>query len=331
MRIPMAFAALAVLAVPAVADDDAASPTVTKKRLAIVQFETPYEYRNTRLAGGLTDMMITAMTKLGSFEIVERAQIDQILRERNLPAEGFVGPHTAAKLGELVGADMILGGKLTEFGVKTRKSGFIGTVGGVLGADLSTTTARAKIDCRLVETGSGRVVWADTGEATESRTGVSIAASDLHAWLAGIRLDSDEWSESRIGRAMRQAVDQVVEKLSVHYPPCGRIIGILDGDGAAGSSVVIDLGTFQDFKKGDSFTVFRERAVTNDVGEVIWTTRAKIGVVKIVEPRVDRSRAIVEAADPPVREGDTVICKALADKIAAEEEAGTAGGKKPER
>ena len=64
-----------------------ATPVSGKKRLAVINFDTPEEYWNTPLSRGLADMFITALVKSGSFDVIERTQLDAILKEHNLAAQ----------------------------------------------------------------------------------------------------------------------------------------------------------------------------------------------------------------------------------------------------
>lgn len=49
------------------------------------------------------------------FKVVERAQLDQILREHNISVSGYLSPATTKKIGEILGVDVLLVGEVTSY------------------------------------------------------------------------------------------------------------------------------------------------------------------------------------------------------------------------
>ena len=281
-----------------------ATPVSGKKRLAVINFDTPEEYWNTPLSRGLADMMITALVKSGSFDVIERTQLDAILKEHNLAAQGMIDPTTAVQAGKILGVDYILGGKVTEFGVKEKKSGIGALAGRVLGGvDIKNSTARVKMDVRLVDVTTARILLADTGLGEEKEKGIAFAAGGILNLVAVGRFDTQEWAESRIGKATRKAVDQVLGKITSFFPACGRVLGVMDLSGKR--CAILDLGKFSGIEVGKEFKVHRESAIKDDSGAVIWSEKQDVGTVRVIEVQNERSKAEIVSESTPIQKGDT--------------------------
>ena len=54
------------------------------------------------------------------FKVVERAQLDQVLREHHISVSGYLSPETTRKIGEILGVDVLLLGEVTSY-TPTRK------------------------------------------------------------------------------------------------------------------------------------------------------------------------------------------------------------------
>jgi hypothetical protein len=227
-----------------------------------------------------------------------------------------VDPATAAKSGKVLGVDMILGGKLTEFGVKEKRAGVLGALTKVtigIGVDTKNSTARAVIDARIVETTTARILMAETGTGENSEGKFFLAGTDFDKFVAAVNIGSTEWTESRIGRATRQAVDQIVQKVLDTFPVETAVRGVLP-DG----SVILDLGRFSGIKVGDQFEVMRETILFDeDTGEEIYRDHKTLGLLEVVEVQDERCKCKVVGglAEPP-KKGDYAVLKkkAVADK-----------------
>jgi TolB-like protein len=66
------------------------------------------------LAYGLADILITDLQRSGQLQIVDRLQLDALLREMQLAEAGRVDPATAPRVGRLVGARRLVIGALSQ-------------------------------------------------------------------------------------------------------------------------------------------------------------------------------------------------------------------------
>ena len=80
----------------------------------------------------------TQLVQSGKYVVVERAQLDAILQEQNLGASGAVTPATAAKVGKLLGVQLLLTGSMTQFSIQRTSVAMRG-----IGGTYSTPRARS--------------------------------------------------------------------------------------------------------------------------------------------------------------------------------------------
>lgn len=85
------------------------------KRVAIIYFENSGGDPNLeKLKKGLADMLITDLSNINMLSIVERSQIENLIKEQKLNNSKSFDPSTASKLGKLLGAQVILTGGYFE-------------------------------------------------------------------------------------------------------------------------------------------------------------------------------------------------------------------------
>lgn len=163
------------------------------------------------------DQTTTLLVNSYRFDVIERAQLDQLLNEQGL--EGIVDPNQLAQPGKVSGVDYLVIGKITNFRVKIEKSssGFsLGTVTKNIGlGDVKSDTTEITIDCgidlRVVNPTSGSVIAAEFGEYKKKDTlnafGVSVLGANATA-DGELQLDEDNQ-----GKVLRLAIDHCLRKM----------------------------------------------------------------------------------------------------------------------
>src|SRR5205814_1904064 len=63
----------------------------------------------------LTQKLVTALVKTGKFDVVERAKLDDLMKEQTFGATGMVDASRAAQMGKVLGADYFLEGVINIF------------------------------------------------------------------------------------------------------------------------------------------------------------------------------------------------------------------------
>jgi TolB-like protein len=92
----------------------------TRPGLAVLPFSNGGSYGQGKedfaaLERGIAGMMISELSQNPAARVVERQEIQRLLDEQNLGAQGRVDPQTAAKVGKLVGARYVVMGTFVDF------------------------------------------------------------------------------------------------------------------------------------------------------------------------------------------------------------------------
>jgi curli biogenesis system outer membrane secretion channel CsgG len=175
------------------------------------------------LNNAVCDMLTTEMSKQGR-DMVERSRLKDVTDEQDLGNAGRLEKSTAAPIGHILGADYLILGSITEWGMKTRSLGGGGLLGGVFGgARLSDVTARVKIDYHVVNARTGRIVAGSAGTAMGEDSSKGVALDNN--WYNHIDFSQSEWTSSQIGKATRKAVQQIASQLRAYpnWPPAPNL------------------------------------------------------------------------------------------------------------
>jgi curli biogenesis system outer membrane secretion channel CsgG len=93
------------------------------------------------------DVFVTELRDSRKFRVVEREQLQALMKEKNLTLSGDIDPATAVRVGKLLGVNYLLVGSVTEYGVTDK-------------------TATAAVTARLIDTSTGEIVWADEAKVS---------------------------------------------------------------------------------------------------------------------------------------------------------------------
>lgn len=269
-----------------------------KKIVCVMDLEDKSSHSHSwqNVGTGIAEMMVTALADTKKYTLIEREKLEKVLDEQKLGASGAVTAQTAAKIGRLLGAQYIITGSVTEFGVKDSKIG-VGGLEKVLpfggGAKVSKNTARVAIDVRAIDTTSAQIVAAAKGEGSKSsaefKGDLSIAPS--------FDFGKEGFDETIIGKAARKAVDDVAAELSKKFDEAGggavKIIKI------TGKQIYINSGGADGEKEGHVYGIYRmgEEMIDPDTGESLGSEETKIGTAKVVKVTPKYSVAETKAAD----------------------------------
>jgi TolB-like protein len=92
-------------------DLNSATPNTDAKRIAILYFDNGSDNAElSRLRKGLADMLISDLSKIKMLNVIERARLEEILKEQKLNNSKEFDASTATKVGKLLGVQYILTG-----------------------------------------------------------------------------------------------------------------------------------------------------------------------------------------------------------------------------
>lgn len=196
-----------------------------KARIAVSEFEDKMSsvglYR-AEYGRGMADMLATSLFQTNRFIVLEREKLQAVLAEQNLGASGRIKKETAAAIGELEGAELLVTAAITGF--DPGQAGGTGALGGVFGNTVpflsqiggGFTRARIAADLRLIDTKTGRIVAGTNAEGSAVALGgtTSVAGAPLGIGLGGFAKTP---MESAIREMIQKAVNFVVAQTPVTY------------------------------------------------------------------------------------------------------------------
>ena len=177
-----------------------------KPRIAVLEFEAKAEnqwYRWWRNNGATAaqDVFVTELVKSGKFRVIERSQLEALLKEQNMSLSGRVDPSTAVKAGKLLGVRYFLTGAVTEYGASEAKAGAPG-FRGLPSVRVGRKKFSAAMNARLIDTTTGEILWAD-----ESRHETKSAKVNVGGFGGGV--DDD----AMFDRVLKPVVVDLVKSL----------------------------------------------------------------------------------------------------------------------
>jgi curli biogenesis system outer membrane secretion channel CsgG len=226
-----------------------------KKRIAVLTFENKVSSRwydkSWNIEAGITEMLITELMKTGRFIVLERGSINEVMGEQDFGASGRVRAESAAKVGDILGAQLLVKGAVTEFTEK--ESGGMGgiAIGGVAIGGKSNT-GHVALDMRMIDSVSGQILASERAESKITQTGVGGIA-----FLGPVAFGGAGYKKTSLGKATREAVHKAVLAVIARMeqmPWEGRVVEVKNGKVYinAGSDLNIMAGAvFQVFNRGD--------------------------------------------------------------------------------
>ena len=192
-------------------------PGIAVRRLGVPEFQITGSNTEQQLARVAADQATTLMVNSGRFDVIERAQLDQLVKEQKLT--GIVKADELAKSGEVRGVDYLLVGKVSNFRVKRQSTGRGFGLGKLLPytgltdfqkRDMSVTV-EVGIDLRVVDTTSGSMLAAGTTDFTRTD---KVSAFGLEILGVGAQADASvQLDEDNKGLVLRLAIDDAIKRM----------------------------------------------------------------------------------------------------------------------
>lgn len=146
-----------------------------KPRIAVLEFKNKADNQYWWSGGGeaIQDVFVTELVKSGKFRVVEREQLAQLMREKNLSLSGDVDASTAVRAGKLLGVQYFLTGAVTEYGV-TDKGARGRSIGGLPSFSVKKRSFVAALNARIIDVETGDILWADEARGVEKSSKVNV-------------------------------------------------------------------------------------------------------------------------------------------------------------
>lgn len=279
-----------------------------KRSVAVADFGTTTIFDNqyglTNVGGGLAGLLATALVESDRFIVVERGRLSSVLAEQELAAAGMLHNDGQAAIGELLGAQYLLQGEITEFSEEAKGRGFslgIGSGDRRVGLSPRKRTGVVGIDVRVINTSTGQIV-----EAFTVREEITARAMALILEDGNVSMGHDNFSETPLGQAARAAVDEVVRQFATAAASEAWQATVVDYDQYG---IAINAGSESGVDVGDTFQIQRVTKVLTDpnTGRVLGKRAFQVGEITI--QHVENGIAFGKyepTIDLPARRGDIV-------------------------
>jgi curli biogenesis system outer membrane secretion channel CsgG len=189
-----------------------------RARIAVGDFQVKAAGATHDIGDGLREMLLTALFNSDYFIVLERQAINEIMLEQDLGASGRVKRETAAPIGELEGAEILVYGVVSEFESQASGGGLRLSMPRLpfsFGGDVSN--AHIGIDLRAVDTATGRILFASRVEGKASdfsaRVGTAIGGGKTR-----MPISLGAYNNTPMEKAIRVAIDTAVGYLVSKTP-----------------------------------------------------------------------------------------------------------------
>jgi curli biogenesis system outer membrane secretion channel CsgG len=279
-------------------------PAVRKRRLAIKAFDyatvlnwVTYWFNSPMNIGeGIRAMLTVRLQQSPTLTLLERTNINDILKEQDFGASNRVRKGTNARIGQLSGADCMLYGDIVIFGRDdTTKHKGIGAALGSFAPAIGAAVAFNKQEKAVVGINL-RLVDAETGEVIETAEakGESSRSSKDYAGLLGVKavgvvgaagMTSSNFQQTIIGEATSNAVTNIVKYLEGRVPQLPAKARQIEGRVASltTNGAYLTVGSEDGVVRGDRFEILKINGEIKDptTKEVIDLETVKVGEIVV--------------------------------------------------
>lgn len=242
-------------------------------------------------SAALSDILTEKLVNAGSFSVVDRSHIQQILNEQNISQPGDVTPATEAQLGRMMGAEYLIVGRIDQF---DRSGGNGAQLLGRFGVSTSKTELHVTVEVLNVNT--GRIVQDFDDDKSVSNTSVAMASN-------GVGYTSQNFESSSLGQLFAQVATDITGELDPSKyvaTAMPSVVGHIVGSAGPGT-YVLDVGSASGVQIGMMFSTFEVRLYHDQATG--HTIRAEIpeGTIQIISVSGDSS--IAKRVSGPVGRG----------------------------
>jgi curli biogenesis system outer membrane secretion channel CsgG len=189
-----------------------------KARVAVTKFLDKSAKGKTtgEIGDGMAEMLANALFSTNRFIVLERQSLDEVIREQDLGASGRVKRETAARIGEIEGADLLIEGTITEFEPGTAGAGGAGagaSPGGIGGLLAAIRTSHVAMIVKVIDAKTGRRLASQQveGKATDIG-GLTLGGGGGLAGAFG------GYSKTPMEKAIRIAIEETVKLIVAKTP-----------------------------------------------------------------------------------------------------------------
>ncbi len=255
-------------------------------RIAVLPFEDGSIKRTWgnefSLGKGVADELVTALLATERFRLIEREEVDKVLKEQNIGKGGVLDPQTAAKIGKILGVQYLVIGRITDFSTKEDDDILANpNHNNPMGMRITRATSRVSIDARLVDATTAVILTSVTGTGKKKTVNLGIITKE-----GGISFGDKDFKKSDLGRAFRQAANSTARQLAIKAYD-GMVPITITGLVAYVSAdrIIINVGKKDGVESGMVFKVFHKLENLKDpiTGQLIGEATEPVAEIIVTE------------------------------------------------
>jgi curli biogenesis system outer membrane secretion channel CsgG len=257
---------------------------------------------NQDIGKGISDLLVNQLVNDGTYRVIERRELDKILKEQNFSNSDRADANSAAKIGRVLGVDTIITGDITQFGRDDQNKGVGGAFShwdkyGLGGVGVKKAKAVVEVTARMIDVNTGEILASANGHGESARSGTNLLGGG-GAWGTGaggnVDMSSSNFGQTIIGEAVKGAVTQLATKLDANSGKLPQQTAHINGlvADATGNSIVINVGSRSGVHVGDKLAITRVSRVIKDpaTGKPLRTIEEPLGQIQITS--VDEASAV---------------------------------------
>jgi curli biogenesis system outer membrane secretion channel CsgG len=269
------------------ASESLIAQTSTRPRIAILDFDfTPtigsYLSAFPGFAEGVSVVLVDRLVNSGNYTVVERSQIEAVLREQNFGASGRVDASTAAQIGRILGVEAVVIGSITQFDYDVQDRGV--RVFGI-GTRRQVVDARVRLNARMVNT--------STAEIIRTAEGIGVAEDSAGSVVVGSVFGQESENDDVrrvLSAATEMAIDELVVGLNDSVDDVAAVPPSLPTQSAviadiAGPTLILNRGTSQGYQSGMCLSVERvvREVIDPETQEVLRQVTETVGEIQLTD------------------------------------------------
>jgi curli biogenesis system outer membrane secretion channel CsgG len=283
---------------------------------------THVAYWQPAVGEGLAEMLITELSKINKFTVLETTQLGTLKDEIHMGEDGWVEASEKVDKGGFAAADYMFAAKVTEFGQKESKVNLGGFVPSSVGAlAVKQTVSDVRIDWRIVDASSRKILKTGSAASEKKGTGFDVGVNNNgHGGTVGF--DNKEFMSSALGKATVAALSQITTDVKATTIPesarskkksaqagqqaladsaaldalrntPGKVLAVAGKD-----TLIVSLGAKNGFKEGDKLKLYETVDTKDDKGAVVFTEEKLVGEITLQSVQDERSKASWSGSEP---------------------------------
>ena len=247
-----------------------------KPRIAVLKIKNKSTYGADQMARACEDWLVEGLVKTGNFRVIERQELESVLKEQGLSLSGAVDDKTAVEAGKILGCQLVVLGAITDFSV--HKSGAHGAFG--IGFNVGVTKAEGMLNIRLVNTTTAEIIYTGSEKGEHSFSNVDVAG-----FGGGV-----DWDESQARQIFEPAVQRAVAAIA------SKVGSIKDSLGSVAVSrgkvakvsegkIYVSVGSTDGVREGDTYNLYRlgEEITDPDTGKKLGQEKTRMGTFTVTK------------------------------------------------